>query len=95
MGVPVVLIEGDRHSSRVGVSLLHAVGHPEWIARNTDEYIRLASELAVDIPRLAVIRAGLRSDMAVSVLMDHAGQGALFGAALRNCWRTWCRQASA
>lgn len=94
MGVPVVPIQGDRHSSRVGVSLLHAVGHPEWIARNTDEYIRLAAELAGDIPRLTALRARLRSDMAASVLMDHAGQGDRFGAALRECWRAWCRKAT-
>ena len=46
MGVPMVALAGDRHSARVGASLLTAVGHPEWIAADAEEYVRKAVELA-------------------------------------------------
>jgi predicted O-linked N-acetylglucosamine transferase (SPINDLY family) len=90
MGVPVVTLAGDRHASRVGASLLSAVGHPEWIARSWDDYIRLAAELVHDPARLAGQGQALRDKMRASPLLDHAGQGARFGAALRACWVHWC-----
>ncbi len=90
MGVPVVTLLGDRHVARVSASLLHAVGHPEWIAATPDDYVRIAAGLASDPARLAAIRAGLRDEMLVSPLLDHAGQSARFGDALRGCWSEWC-----
>ena len=90
MGVPVVTQEGDRHCARVGVSLLRAVGHPEWIAADAEDYVRRAAALARDPARLQGIRANLRAEMAASPLMDQAGQAARFGAALRQCWREYC-----
>lgn len=90
MGRPVVTLRGDRHSSRVGASLLTAVGHPEWIAADADGYVAIATGLAADRPRLAGTSAALRPQLAASVLCDHAGQAARFGAALRACWTEWC-----
>ncbi len=90
MGAPVVTLMGDRHVSRVSGSLLAAAGHPEWIAQTPDEYVRICTELAADRAKLAAIRAGLRDDMRRSRLLDHAGQSARFGDALRNCWAEWC-----
>ena len=90
MGVPVVTRAGDRHASRVGVSLLHAAGHPEWAAASEDDYVRIAAHLATDVPRLATLRTGLRDELRRGPLLDHAGQAGRFGAALRDCWRAWC-----
>lgn len=87
MGVPVVALLGDRHASRVGLSLLSAVGCADWVARTPDEYLEIALRLARDADRLATLRAELRSRMSRSPLCDHAGQAARFGAALRECWR--------
>lgn len=95
MGVPVVTLAGDRHMSRVGVSLLNAAGHPEWIAANAEDYVRIAVELAGDRARLAAWRTGLRDDLARGALLDHVGQGARFGAALRECWQAWCGRVAA
>ncbi|MDD2763133.1 MAG: tetratricopeptide repeat protein [Opitutaceae bacterium] len=92
MGVPVVTLRGDRHVARVSASLLTAVGHPEWIAATADEYTRIAAHLGADRPRLAALRAGLRDEMRRSPLLDHPGQAARFGAALRACWHNWCTQ---
>jgi predicted O-linked N-acetylglucosamine transferase (SPINDLY family) len=93
MGVPVVTRAGDRHSSRVGVSLLTAVGRTEWIAPDADAYVRIAAGLAADPRRLAQERAGLRAAMRESLLLDHAGQSARFGQALREMWRKRCEAA--
>lgn len=90
MGVPVVTLAGDRHMSRVGASLLAAAGHEEWIARTRADYVRIATELAADSARLAALRAGLRTDLQRGPLLDHAGQAARFGQALRECWKNWC-----
>ncbi|MBI5381003.1 MAG: tetratricopeptide repeat protein [Opitutae bacterium] len=95
MGVPVLTLAGDRHASRVGVSLLHAIGHPELVATDSDDYIAKATALAADTARLETLRRSLRSDMRRSPLLDHAGQAARFSAALRDMWRTWCARSPA
>jgi predicted O-linked N-acetylglucosamine transferase (SPINDLY family) len=86
MGVSVITLCGDRHAARVGVSLLTAAGHPEWIAHSEDEYVLLAASLAADETKRAALRARLRDDLTRSVLLDHAGQAARFGAALLECY---------
>lgn len=86
MGVPLVTLAGDRHASRVGVSLLTAIGRPEWIAHSTEEYVRLAVNLAADATGRQQLRTALREEMRASVLLDHAGQAARFGAAVLGCW---------
>ena len=94
MGVPVVSLAGDRHMARVGVSLLTAAGHPEWIAQNADDYVRIATVLAGDRSRLKTLRETLRGELQASPLLDHAAQAARFGTALRECWGQWCTQVS-
>jgi predicted O-linked N-acetylglucosamine transferase (SPINDLY family) len=92
MGCPVVTLQGDRHMSRVGASLLTAVGHPEWIAADWADYVRIAADLTSDPARLAALRTSLRHDLRRSVLLDHAGQAARFGAAVRAAWVAWCER---
>ena len=94
MGVPVVSLAGDRHMARVGASLLTAAGHPEWIAQNADDYVRIATGLARAPAGLAATRRTLRDRLRASPLLDHAGQSARFGAALRACWGEWCARFS-
>lgn len=86
MGVPVISLEGERHAARVGASLLRTVGHPELLASDPDNYVRVASDLANDRARLASFRSAIRGEMQRSLLMDFSGQAARFGAALRQCW---------
>ena len=89
MGVPVVTLSGDRHSSRVGESLLRAVGREGWVARDWDDYVEKAASLA-DRNVLAALRGSLRTELRRSQLFDHAGQAARFGAALRRMWVERC-----
>jgi len=92
MGVPVLTLQGGHHMSRVGASLLSAVGHAEWIARTIEEYIVITRQLAADRQRLAEFRMELRTQLENSPLFDHAGQAKRFGDALRKCWTTWCER---
>jgi predicted O-linked N-acetylglucosamine transferase (SPINDLY family) len=95
MGVPVVSLRGDRHASRVGPSILTAIGHSELIAADRAEYVRIAAALAGDLTRMAKLRQTLRPAMQHSPLLDHAGQSARFGRALRACWRRHCGETDA
>ena len=90
MGVPVVTLLGDRHAARVSASLLHAAGHPEWVAADADAYVRIAASLAQDRERLKPLRTDLRAQMLASPLLDAAAYATRFHAALRTCWRSLC-----
>lgn len=90
MGVPVVVLEGRGHAARVGASLLTAAGLPEWIARDTDGYVAIATRLAADLPALTATRRALRERVARSPLLDGPGFTKRFESALRSAWRGWC-----
>jgi len=90
MGVPVVSLAGDRHASRVGLSLLSAVGRSQWSASTADDYVRIARELAGNPAVLAEEARALREQLRRSPLGDHAGQSLRFAEAVRQCWSEWC-----
>jgi predicted O-linked N-acetylglucosamine transferase (SPINDLY family) len=90
MGVPVVTLAGDRHSARVGASLLTAAGLPELIAHDLEDYVARALALAADAPRRAALRAGMRKRLAASPLMDARGFARSLESAYRDVWRAWC-----
>lgn len=73
MGVPVVTLAGRMHASRVGASLLEAVGRREWVAASERDLVARAVELANDRPALARIRAALREELLRSPLCDARG----------------------
>ena len=70
MGVPVVTLAGKVHRSRVGASLLSAVGLEELIANSPEDYIERAAALAEKIDKLRALRSGMRERMKNSRLMD-------------------------
>jgi predicted O-linked N-acetylglucosamine transferase (SPINDLY family) len=90
MGVPVVALAGNRHAARVGVSLLTHLGLPELIAKDEADYVRIAVELARDLPRLAAMRQGLRERVESSPLCDGASFTRDLEEAYRGMWKTWC-----
>jgi predicted O-linked N-acetylglucosamine transferase (SPINDLY family) len=73
MGVPVVSLAGKTAVARGGVSILSNIGVPELIADTPEKYVRLAADLAADLPRLTKMRASLRQQMLASPLMDAPG----------------------
>jgi protein O-GlcNAc transferase len=90
MGVPVVVLAGESHHSRVGVSILTSVGLTELIAASEDEYVAIASRLARDPERLARLRGELRVRVLESPLCDARAFAARWDGALRGMWRTFC-----
>jgi predicted O-linked N-acetylglucosamine transferase (SPINDLY family) len=90
MGVPVVTLLGDRLAGRMTASVLHAVGHPEWVATTPDDYLRVARELAGDGPGRARLRAELRPGLLASPLCDGPAFTRGLEDAYRRLWRRWC-----
>ena len=90
MGVPSIMLEGDRYASRFGGSTLLGLGLGELIARSVDEYVELAVRLATDRQRLAELRGTLRERLLGSPLVDGPRFAREVEAAYRQMWRTWC-----
>jgi len=90
--VPVVTLAGKTHVSRVGVSLLTHLGHPEWIAASPEQYVKIATDLAKDRAHLSHLRATLRNRMQSSPLMDATSFARDMEDAYRIMWRTWCEK---
>lgn len=90
MGVPVVTLAGPVHVSRVSASLLTAVGVPELIATDADEFVEIAVRLAHDRQRMLAYRHDLQEMMQRSPLMDVEGFTRKLEDAYRDMWRQWC-----
>jgi len=73
MGVPVVTLAGRTHHARFGKSILENIGHAELVAKTPADYVRIAAELAGDLPRLKSLRQTLRRCMRQSPVMDMTG----------------------
>jgi predicted O-linked N-acetylglucosamine transferase (SPINDLY family) len=89
MGVPVITCPGTTFAGRQSLTHLSNIGLTETIAHNLDEYADLAVALAGDLARLAAIRAGLRSQVAVSPLCDGQRFAGNLMKLLRGAWREW------
>jgi protein O-GlcNAc transferase len=90
MGVPVVTLPRDTPVSRQSVSLLSVMDMPDLVANSQAEYIAIASALAADASRLAMLRGSLRLAMAASPLCDQQVFTGHLEAAFRRMWRQWC-----
>jgi protein O-GlcNAc transferase len=73
MGVPVISRIGRVHASRVGLSLLTAVGLPHLAAADDAAFAATAAALASDCAARRELRTLLRGRMAASPLCDAAG----------------------
>lgn len=72
-GLPAITCPGETFARRVGASLLRAMDLPELVARDVDEYVRLAVSLARDRARLAGVREKLARRRDTAPLFDTAG----------------------
>jgi predicted O-linked N-acetylglucosamine transferase (SPINDLY family) len=94
MGVPVVTLRGERHSSRICASILTNAGLPELVADTTSAYQAMALKLGADVERLAKLRAGMRDRLRGSRLMDAIGVTLEVEASYRRLWQEWCSAAT-
>lgn len=90
MGVPVVTLAGQTAASRGGLTLLANLGLEELVARDPEQYVQIAANLARDLPRLTNLRTSLRPRMTASPLMDAPRFACDVEAAFRQMWVSWC-----
>jgi len=90
MGVPVVTLAGDRHAGRMAASVLQRVHRGEWVAKTSEEYVRICRDLATDVDGLAATRAALRDQLAASPVCDGKSFTRALEEEFRKLWRTWC-----
>jgi predicted O-linked N-acetylglucosamine transferase (SPINDLY family) len=90
MGVPVVTRLGERFAGRMTASVLHAAGHPDWVAATPQDYLRLARELAADEAGRARLQAELRPQLLGSPLCDGRGFTRGLEEVYRGLWHRWC-----
>lgn len=94
MGVPVLTLQGERFLGRQGVGLLQNAGLPQWIAKDTEDYVRLAVEHSGNLVELSRLRQGLRQQLQQSPIFDADDFARHFEQLLRNAWESWRRSAT-
>jgi predicted O-linked N-acetylglucosamine transferase (SPINDLY family) len=87
MGVPVVSRAGSEHRSRVGLSLLSAVGLESLVASDENSLRGIVTALAANPNELQNLRANLRSRLMQSPLTDAARLTANLEAEFLNAWQ--------
>jgi predicted O-linked N-acetylglucosamine transferase (SPINDLY family) len=87
MGVPVIVLAGLTHVSRVGASICAQLGRPDWVAASADEYVEKALALARDPERRRFLRGRLRWMMQGSALCDASTVVQSLELAYRKMWR--------
>ncbi len=90
MGVPVITLTGHTFAGRHSTSHLSNVGLQEFVTKNAEQYVAVATALTRDSNRLQGIRSTLRSRMAASPLCDTKGYTRDLEAAYRRMWQRWC-----
>lgn len=93
MGVPTVSMFLPRGFGGAARSVLHAVGHPELVAKSIDEYIEIACGLAKNPDRLSDLQKRLRNTMRSSALMDAGATTRALEQAYQLAWDAFCRGA--
>jgi predicted O-linked N-acetylglucosamine transferase (SPINDLY family) len=72
MGVPVVTLPGRTFAGRHSLSHVSNAGLGELTARDADDYVRIAVQLAEDTTRLRELRRTLRARLQSSPILDAA-----------------------
>lgn len=86
MGAPVVTLAGSTHASRMGASILHAIGLTDLVAHSADEYVDIAVRLAHSRERLENLQSTLRVRFSDSPLREEESHARDFECALREAW---------
>jgi len=90
MGVPVVTCLGGNFCGRMGASILHAMGRPEWVAADADAYVATAARLAAEAPAARAGRAAARARLAASAAGAIDAYVADLLALFERMWRVHC-----
>jgi predicted O-linked N-acetylglucosamine transferase (SPINDLY family) len=90
MGVPVVTAIGKTAVGRAGWSQLSNLNLRELAGETGEDFVRIAVELAKNLPRLGELRRSLRARIEQSPLMDAGRFARGVEQAYRAMWRRWC-----
>lgn len=90
MGVPAITLVGKTAVSRGGASILTNAGLSDYIANTPQQYIESSIRIALNVQRLAELRAQLREQMQNSRLMDAPRFAREMERAFRQMWRERC-----
>lgn len=86
MGVPTVTLAGKGHRSRMGASVLTALGLENLIASDSAGFRRIATNLAQDAKTLSQLRSTMRERMLSSSLTDAPRFARAFESLLVEAW---------
>ena len=86
MGVPLITLKGDRPVGRAGTSILTNLGLDEFIASTPQEYLQIATHLALNPEKRAILRQTLRNRLQTSPLMNAQQFAADFAHLLEQVW---------
>ncbi len=89
MGLPILILRGDRMNFHNGESIVNTVGLPCWIADTQDDYVAKAVAFSEDLDALATLRAGLRDQLMTSPLCNAQRFAENLEGALQGMWRRW------
>ena len=89
-GVPVVTLAGKLPIHRLGATVLATIGLSDLIAKDADDFVRIATELAKNESRRDELRTSLRTRMKSSPLMDAPRFARSLESLYRDMWRNWC-----
>lgn len=88
-GLPLVTKLGQGFAARVAASLLNAIGLSELVAGSTQDYERLALELAENSQKLAALKATLQERRMHTPLFDSEGFARHIEDAYRQAFEHW------
>jgi predicted O-linked N-acetylglucosamine transferase (SPINDLY family) len=90
MGVPVVCQLGNSLPSRISAAILTALGLNDWIARDLDEYRRIALDHASRPEALKMLRQQLPARIAQSEAGNVVSYTRAVEKAYRTMWQAYC-----
>ncbi|HEY8097633.1 MAG TPA: tetratricopeptide repeat protein, partial [Methylobacter sp.] len=90
MGVPIITLNWPTVAGKLSASIMTTMGLPDWIAKNQEHYVELATQKAHDFKSLALLRRQLRGIFTTSILGDQAAYARAVEQEYRQLWQEWC-----
>jgi len=87
MGVPVIVLKGNRFLFHFGESINSNLHMNDWIAENKEEYVSKAVKFASDINELSKLRKNLREVALKSPIFDAPRFAEHFSKMLWDMWK--------
>ena len=88
MGVPVIVKEGNNFVSRMGASFMKAAGLSDWVAKDDEEYVKIAKEMASDRKKLYELKKSMRDKLLKSSAWDIDLYTRDFESSLQKIWKS-------